>query len=328
MKNKKRNQNLPYRRILFIDREISSGVYPSAPKMAEKYGGVSVLTIKRDIDYMRTMLDAPIEYDKAKKGYFYTNKTFMLPLLFRDEDDLFAGYLAAKLLTQYKATPIYKKVKDIFDSFKILISKDKKNAKFENRVLFIEETAPDFANDIWNKIMTAIRENRYVDFSYKGGWVDYVGHGYHIAPYQMVCKAGCWYFAGYSQTQDCVSLYALHRIISIDISDEIFKMPDDYQYLNPNEKNLGIFSYDKKVKCVVQFFNESANYVTERKLFDDQKTKRLDDKSVIITFSSGQIYEVLRFVLSQGANAVPLKPKGLVDSWQDNVLDMHKNIKK
>lgn len=51
-KNKtvKTAHNLPYARMLFIDKEISKGEYPSVPKLAAKYEGVSVITIKRDID--------------------------------------------------------------------------------------------------------------------------------------------------------------------------------------------------------------------------------------------------------------------------------------
>lgn len=54
----------------------------------------------------------------------------------------------------------------------------------------------------------------------------------------------------------------------------------------------------------------------------------MEDGSVIITFSSGQIYEILRFVLSQGFNAIPLEPKELVDEWKNHIKIMYKNINK
>ena len=39
----KKVQNLPYARILFIDKMISEGNFPSAPKIAREYEDVGVL---------------------------------------------------------------------------------------------------------------------------------------------------------------------------------------------------------------------------------------------------------------------------------------------
>ena len=36
-------------------------------------------TIRRDIDYMRDQLHAPIEFDSVQNGYYYTEPTFRLP---------------------------------------------------------------------------------------------------------------------------------------------------------------------------------------------------------------------------------------------------------
>ena len=327
-KNKKLSknaQNLPFARMLFIDREIAKGDYPSAPFLAKKYGGVSLITIKRDIDYMRNMLEAPIEYDKTKKGYFYLDRIFRLPLLFINEEEVFAGYVAMKLLSQYKGTPIYKQVKNIFDYFNNIVIRRDKNS-FEKRIIFIEEYSPEFSEEIWNILIKAIKENRYIEFSYKGAWRKKEGHGYYIAPYQIVSKAGIWYFAGYSKRQEAVSLYCLHRITSIKLTDETFKPPKDFKYTNDDSSSFGVFINEDIKKCKIRFFNESAVYVSERKFSNDQIIEKMKDDSIIITFSSGQIYEILRFVLSQGSNAIPLEPAELVNEWKRNIEIMYKNI--
>lgn len=321
----KKAQNLTFARILFIDKKISDGGYPSAPKIAKEYEGVSVITIKRDIEYMRSMLNAPIEYDKNRKGYYYSDKTFRLPFLFTSEEEIFSGSIAIKLLYQYRGTPIYRNVKNIFDYFNKVVEKSK-DKDFEKRILFIEEYSPSFPEEFWNILMKAIKENRYVEFSYKGAWRRQEGHGYRIAPYQMVSKAGVWYFAGYSKRRKSISLYCLHRITSINLTEETFEMPKDYKYLDDKEISFGIFKGEKK-KCKIRFYNESAAYISERKFSEDQRLKKMEDGSIIATFSSGQIYEILRFALSQGSNAVPLQPNELVEEWKNNIKIMYKNSK-
>lgn len=105
-------------------------------------------------------------------------------------------------------------------------------------------------------------------------------------------------------------------------------MPKDYKYLDDKEISFGVFKGEEKKKCKIIFYNESAYYISERKFSEDQKIETRKDGSVVATFSSGQIYEILRFVLSQGANAIPLHPKSLVEEWRKNIKIMHKNMNK
>lgn len=90
-----------------------------------------------------------------------------------------------KLLSQYKGTPVYKYIKNIFDYLNKIIIKSHNN-NFEKRIIFIKEYSPDFPEEIWNILMKAIKENRYIEFSYKGTWRKTERHGYYIAPYQIV----------------------------------------------------------------------------------------------------------------------------------------------
>jgi hypothetical protein len=56
-------------RIYFIDRQIASLSYPNTRILAETYE-TSEATISRDIEFMRTMLNAPIVFDHAHNGYY------------------------------------------------------------------------------------------------------------------------------------------------------------------------------------------------------------------------------------------------------------------
>ena len=49
-------------RIYFIDRETASGKYPNTKTLAKTYE-TGTATISRDIEFMRVMMNAPIEYD-------------------------------------------------------------------------------------------------------------------------------------------------------------------------------------------------------------------------------------------------------------------------
>ncbi len=102
-----------YSRLLFIDKRIRSGKYPNCSSLAEEWE-VSDRTIRRDIDYMRYQLDAPVEYSTKNRGYFYAEEQCKLPAMDIRESDIFSLYLAEKLLHQYKGTPIYDSLNSVF----------------------------------------------------------------------------------------------------------------------------------------------------------------------------------------------------------------------
>src|SRR5258708_20317430 len=62
---------------------------------------VSHATVKRDIEYMRDRLHAPIEWDVKRRGYHYTEESqFSLPGLWLDAAEIQAFLLMEDLLAQ------------------------------------------------------------------------------------------------------------------------------------------------------------------------------------------------------------------------------------
>ena len=62
--------------------------YPNAQRLAERFN-ISHRQAQRDLDYLRNKLCAPVEYDKSRKGFYYT-KPYVLPvLLSSDNDDMY-----------------------------------------------------------------------------------------------------------------------------------------------------------------------------------------------------------------------------------------------
>ena len=67
-------------RIQWLHRQIFESRYPNAFRISEKFG-ISHRQAQRDIEYLKTKMNAPMAYDAAKKGFFYT-EPFSLPSYF------------------------------------------------------------------------------------------------------------------------------------------------------------------------------------------------------------------------------------------------------
>ena len=64
-------------RIQWLHKQIFEERYPNAFRISEKFD-ISHRQAQRDIDYLKNKMNAPVAYDPAKKGFFYTEH-FSLP---------------------------------------------------------------------------------------------------------------------------------------------------------------------------------------------------------------------------------------------------------
>lgn len=71
-------------RIIWLHKRIKDGYYPNAVRLSERFG-ISHRQAQRDCDYLRRRLNAPIEFDRSRQGYYYT-EDFSLPDSIRVED--------------------------------------------------------------------------------------------------------------------------------------------------------------------------------------------------------------------------------------------------
>ena len=72
-------------RIQWFHKKVADRCFPNASHLSERFG-ISRRQAQRDIDYIRRELEAPIEYEASKKGYFYRGE-FIMPVMIGDEND-------------------------------------------------------------------------------------------------------------------------------------------------------------------------------------------------------------------------------------------------
>jgi proteasome accessory factor B len=87
-----------------IDQELRARRWPTDRTLAKALE-VNPRTIRRDLEYMRDQLHAPIDFDREQRGYFYTEPTFQLTFPQLSQGELLARYLAERMMRQFRGTP-------------------------------------------------------------------------------------------------------------------------------------------------------------------------------------------------------------------------------
>ena len=99
------------KRLTLIHEMIKNGNYPNSNKIQDRIFDKtgtkpSITTIGRDILGLKLWFDAPIEYDFAHRGYYYTEE-FNLEYTSVSQNDVFYLMAAKTLCENFKSSPMY-----------------------------------------------------------------------------------------------------------------------------------------------------------------------------------------------------------------------------
>ena len=311
-------------RIYKIDAEIASGKYPNSDDLA-RFCETSVSTISRDIEFLRDQLSAPIEYDAFNRGYYYTAKTFRLPAGFTSADDLLALGMARSIFSLYRETPLYEAASQLLEGITTPIASDGNKDWLDNRIAVPKIASSKVNPDNWKIVVSGLKENRVIVFDYKGTW-DEEYQKRRVRPYQLLFDNGVWYLYGFSEERKATRIFSLSRINNAALTKDNFSLPNNYSYADfSGDSYFGVFIGQEKKSYIIECYQEAVVFVSERQWAADQKITKIKD-GIRIEFTSTQYDKVLRWVLSCGCRAVPIKPKKLVDDWKSHIQEMRKLV--
>jgi predicted DNA-binding transcriptional regulator YafY len=308
-------------RLLFIDREINTGKHPNCSSLAEKWE-VSCKTIQRDLDYMRYQLNAPLEYSAKHRGYFYTEKNFQLPAMDIKESDLFAIYLADKLLIQYEGTPIYDSLCSVFKKIEqSLPSKVSLDPGDEpSRFTVFPPSNTIFRPGIWETVTNAIRLLRRLEIKYQTPGSDPVIR--KLDPYHGVRFEGDWYVVGFCHLRREILTFSLGRIIDAKMLSDSFEIPADFDFHKLTGSHFGIHWSNNEIDVKIHFNRSVAGYIKERKWHPSQEILSNPDGSLVLSLTVNHLLELKRWILSWGEMAEVLKPEYFVEEVKQTITGM------
>jgi predicted DNA-binding transcriptional regulator YafY len=318
MPGKSAEEKVRINRILMLDEMIRSGSYPSIAKLARK-AEVNKRTIERDIEYLRDMYEAPIEYDRQKRGYYYSEPNFFIKSVILTEGELFSLALFDRLLEQYRNTPLETDLRRIFE--KIVHSLPDNvtvnPGMFSSHVSIISDHQGQIDPKVFEGIFTALKTKRTITFEYRPlQKTTYMTR--KVDPYHAICQRGNWYFIGYCHDKKEPRMFSFSRVKKVVLNKEHFTIPPDFKPDKYFDKEMGVFASSRTPYTVELLIdNEIGTFALERQWHDTQTVEQRKDGSVYVKFTTTQIPEVLRWVLGQGHTVKALAPPELVGMVKD-----------
>ena len=152
----------------------------------------------------------------------------------------------------------------------------------------------------------------------------YKGKEHKVNAYGLIYHRTKFYLIGYDYNHKEIRVFSVNRIKNYKISDEKFKMPENFDAQNYWQK---IFwkKYNKKAETIVLIFN---NFPIKRiKYLEKVKIKKLSDKSTEATFKTLNFDWLRSFILSCGKKVKVKKPDWLKKEIKGEIQEMNKLYK-
>jgi len=296
-------------RIIKIDEMLRGGSYVSMDDLIFEFG-VTQRTIERDFQHLRDEMQAPIEYDKIRNKYHYSDPTYSIPNVVLTEGDLFTVSTVLPLMEQYENTPLENSFRHIMNKITDMLPDTiTVDSSFLNKdITFLKDAAPVVEEEVFNSVFKSIKSRTTITFDYKSVSSQIYKQKTFDA-YHVLCQKGNWYVIGYDHSADDIRVYAMSRIKGIMLLSQLFKIPENFKLEEHVDLDLGVWNNtEPPQEYELLFTSAMANYIIERHWHKDQKIEVQEDGSVLLKFKSNQKEMIFSWVMGFGGNVTVKKP--------------------
>lgn len=313
----------PLRRLLYLDRLLREKRYPNARCAAQELE-VNPRTIHRDLVFLRDSWGAPLAFDPRRNGYYYRDADFALPLLRMTEGELFALFLAERLMDQYRELPFAKDLATAFqkltaslpDEVTIDLGHLSEAYSFRSKPASTGEAAR------FRQLARAVSEERQLELLYWSASRDETARRV-VDPYHLVSVEGDWYLVAYCHLREEVRMFAPGRIRSLKETGGQFKRPTDFGIGDYLDTTFKVVRGDGPLQRVrLRFVPEMARYVREKVWHPSQQVQQRRDGSLVLSLKVNHLLEVKRWALSYGAACEVLEPEELRSEIEAELREM------
>ncbi|HSL91745.1 MAG TPA: WYL domain-containing protein [Candidatus Limnocylindrales bacterium] len=300
-------------RILWFDERVRAGHRPGSGTLAAHFK-VSARTARRDIEFLRERLQAPLRYDAAAKGYAYGDPGFYLPTAFFRKDEMIALLFARRLFREVKP-PLRDEAATISDRLDELF-KGTSLGKVENAVSFDFVRSAEAPDKVFFDLLRAITQRRIVRLHFVSpGEGDPADR--EIEPLKLHYFLGAWHLIGISRRRRRMWHSPVSRLRRVEVTDRPFLPPK-----KSPDAGLAVrrgLCGGKVRNARIRFGPGRAAWASSQSWHTNQRLQLELDGSIVLDLPDARVLEVLGLVLQQGGDATVTAPRELRDVIQAEI---------
>ena len=278
---------------------------------------VSPATLKRDLDYLKDQLGAPIEYDRFLNGYRfgqeYRGQKHELPGLWFSERELYSLLMANQLLSDLDSEGVISRhLQPLLERIHLMLGTGEVDAKaLLKRVKIISPAKRPVPTQYFEMVGEALLNRRRLHMRYLTRGRGEVGER-DVSPQRLVHYRNTWYLDAWCHTRERLLRFALDAIEGAHVLETRAKDVALRQVEADMDGGYGIYAGAKRHWARIVVTPQAAQWISREQWHPDQRGRWLDDGRYEFEVPYSDETEIAMDILRQGDQVEVLAPESLV----------------
>jgi len=276
---------------------------------------VSRATFKRDLDYLRDRLNAPIEWDREGRGYRYTRTPeagqHALPGLWFNASEAYALLMMQSLLAEMQPGLLRAHIEPLKARLRALIESGAHPAsEVETRVRLLNVATRFVLDKDFEVVAAALLARRRLQIDYYGRGRDESTER-EVSPLQLLHYRGNWYLIAWCHMRKAVRSFAMDAIKRTTTTNTAAKELPKKAIEQFVGKGYGIFSGEDVQWATLRFSPERARWVARETWHPQQECSVDSEGFLVMRVPFTDIRELSMDILRHGRHAEVIAPPAL-----------------
>jgi predicted DNA-binding transcriptional regulator YafY len=279
---------------------------------------VSPATLKRDLQYLRDRLDAPIVYDRGDDVYRFApdaatrSATHELPGVWFSEPEIHALLTMHQLIAGLDADGVLgRHLQPLLDKLDGMLGADAAEVRqMMQRVRILGATARPVPSRYFELVGSALLKRRRIRMRYltrsRGTTAERA-----VSPLRLVHYRGTWYLDAWCHQADALRRFALDAIEEAEVLEQPAKVVAIKTVESDLDGTYGIFSGKAARRATLVFDAGVAPWVSREVWHADQRGRTLDDGRYELQLPYADDTELAMDVLRYGEQVEVVAPATL-----------------
>ncbi len=297
---------------------------------------VSPATLKRDLQYLRDRMDAPIEYDADANGYRFgkqwqgtADRSHELPGIWFSEKELHALLTMHQMLAGLDEDGILSRhLTPMFDKITGMLGADEAEAReLTQRIKLISTAKRRVPSEYFETVGSAVVKRQRLRLNYrKRGPAAAVAAAAAVSPrvvspQRLVHYRNTWYLDAWCHQSDGFRRFALDALEGAELLPEKAKTVAIKQLEAELDQGYGIFAGSQARHAKLVFNADAAQWVSHEEWHPLQQSQWLDDGRWTLSVPFVDSTELLMDLLRHAGQVEVLAPADLRKAYAKRLRD-------
>ncbi len=284
---------------------------------------VSLATFKRDLEYMRDRLGAPIVWQREINAYVYDRsgdeQNFQLPGLWFNTAEIHALMTMDALLENLQQGLLSQHIKPLRVRIKALLDQgDYDVDEIGKRIRVLTVAAKTYKSEYFQVLNQAVFGRKRLLVKHYNRQSDKVTQR-ELSPQRLTFYKDNWYLDSWCHLRKALRSFSIDAIQHVSLLAQPAKEVTSAELDKQLSSGYGIFSGSKTEMALLKFTPQRARWVSREQWHPEQKTYFDKEGFYYLEIPYSQPTELVMDVLKFGADVEVLKPKALRQKMQFEV---------